>query len=223
MIIAFRNFLRNKMVNLSALSIRHFIPDAEIYCFTFYKTSLEEDYSNQEKLLPFIKEVAFRTKYIGSRNIHDHIDPTKTSGYANQDNAKYFTEGYNLIQDRFKNKDTKLLILAEDHFFTTGAVLKELIENDWHVAYASAFTKEANANASILGINPARVNHLFPLVEKSSRVVEAEITEQLIRKIKNRSKVYQIKNRKWIDYCGDGLYTNSSEIIEQEMKKAGIL
>jgi hypothetical protein len=222
MIVVFRNFLRNKMVNLSATSVKHFLPEAEIYCFTFYKNSVAE-YDTQPTLLPFIKQLTFRTKYISKNQVQDHKDPSKTSGFANPDNGKYFSEGYNLIQNRFRTWDKKVLILAEDHFFTTGAVLKELIENDWIVAFASGYNSDGNANGSILGINPKRVDHLFPLDETARGTVEHILTHQLVKQIKKKSNVYQIKNRKWIDYCGDGLYTNSSEIIEEEMKKAGII
>jgi hypothetical protein len=222
MIVVFRNFRRNKMVNLSATSVKHFMPDVPIFCFTFYKTSMDE-YKEQPKLLPFIEEFTFKTKYVGKNDNHDDKDPRKTSGFANPDNGKYFTEGYNLIQSKFKNWDKKFVILAEDHFFTTGKVLKELDENDWHVAFASGYNKDANANGSIIGINPAKVDHLFPINETAKGTVEAVLTNHLIKRIKKKSNVYQIENRKWIDYCGDGKYTNSSEEIEEEMKKAGII
>jgi hypothetical protein len=222
MIVVFRNFRRNKMVNLSATSIKHFMPEIPIYCFTFYRNSMQE-YNEQPKLLPFIIEITCNTKYVSKNNNHDDKDPRKTSGYANPDNGKYFLEGYNLIQNRFKNKDEKVLILAEDHFFTTGKVLKELNENAWNVAFASGYSREANANGSILGINPSKVNHLFPLNESAKGTVEYLLTNQLIKKVKTKSNVYQIDNRKWIDYCGDGKYTNSSEEIEEEMKKVGII
>lgn len=222
MIVVFRNFFRNKMVNLSATSIRHFIPDIKIFCYSLYKHSISE-YSNEEKLLPFITEFKAATKYLGKNEIQDHVDTTKTNGYANPDNAKYFSEGFNLIQDKFKHWDEKVLMLAEDHFFTTGKVLKELLENNWHVAYASGYAGEHHANGSILGINPSKVNHLFPLKENYKDTIENSLGDQLIRKIKNKSNLYCIKNRKWIDYCGDGIYTNSSIDIENELKKVNII
>lgn len=216
MIIVFRNFNRNKMVNLTARSIKHFMPDIEIHCLSL---GSKED----EPLLPFIKEFKAKTQYISKNPVQDHIDSTKTSGYANPDNAKYFTEGFNLIQAKFKHHDKKVLVLAEDHFFTTGATLKELNENDWHIAYASGYNGDHHANGSILGFNPARVNHLFPLKENFAGTIEDSLGKQLISKIKKVSNLYLIKNRKWIDYCGDGIYTNSSKEMEEELRKAGII
>lgn len=224
MIIVFRNFKRNKMVNLSARSIKYFMPNIEIHCLSLYKESYVE-YEEQEKLLPFIKEFSAKTKYISKNPIQDHEDSTKTSGYANPDNAKYFSEGFNLIQQKFKHRDRKLLILAEDHFFTNGATLKELDENNWHVAYASGYAGDGlhQANGSILGLNPLRINHLFPLKENYNGTIEDSLGTQLISKVKTRSNLYLIKNRKWIDYCGDGIYTNSSAQMEEELRKAGII
>lgn len=221
MIIAIRNFKRNKMVNLTARSIKHFMPDLPIYCFTFYKELT--DYNNQEPLLPFITEIKNKTKYVSNKNIHDHIDSRKTSGFANPDNGMYFCEGFNTIFNTFKNRSDKVVMLAEDHFTTKGIYLKELYENDWNVAFASAFNKDANANASILGIVPTKVAHLFPLPEINKMCVEEILTKYLVKKVKNKSRVYQLKCRNWIDYCGDGEYTNSSLIIETRLKEAGII
>ena len=32
-----------------------------------------------------------------------------------------------------------------------------------------------------------------------------------------------LDNNGWPDYCGDGIYTNSSLAMEEELKKAGII
>jgi len=219
MIIAFRNFKRNKMVNLTAKSIKHFMPEVRMYCFTFFKDKIDE----QEALLPYITEYKIKTKYNSSKEIHDHVDPSKTSGFANPDNGLYFCEGYNAIFDRFKNHSEKVIMLAEDHYTTTGKFLKELNENDWDVAFASGFSEESNVNASIIGIVPPKVKHIFPLPETNKVPIETTLTKYLVKKIKNKNKVYQLKSRNWIDYCGDGKYTNSSEIIEKDLKEHGIL
>lgn len=210
------------MVNLSATSIRHFMPDAKIYCLSLYKKDYS-DYADQEPLLPYIEEFTAQTKYVGKNPIQDHVDTTKTNGYANPDNAKYFSEGYNLIYNKFKNRDTKVLILSEDHFFTNGKTLQELLDNEWHVAYASGYSGTRHANGSILGINPNKLWHIFPLKELYNGTIEDSIGEQLISKVKRKSNLYCMQNRKWIDYCGDGIYTNSSADMERELKKAQII
>ncbi len=221
MIIVFRNFFRNKMVNLSATSIKHFIPDAEIHCLSLYKSSYSE-YSTQEPLLPYIKEFTINTKYVGTNSIQDHVDSTKTNGYGNPDNAKYFSEGYNIIYDTFKNQIERVLILSEDHFFTTGHTLLELIVNDWDVAYASGYAGAYHANGSILGINPSKLGHVFPLEENYPGTVEDSIGEQLLQKVE-KDRLYCMQYRKWVNYCGDGIYTNSSVDMENELRKAQII
>lgn len=209
--------MRNKMVNLSAKSIWHFYPEAEIHCLTLYKTSRKE-YSSQEPLDPRIKQFKEKTKYTSKNTVYDGPWGT-TSGYASPLNGLFFMEGYNFIQKKFSEYDGKLLILTEDHFFTSGKVLKELLENDWDAAYADAFSKTpADANAAILGINPFKLKGLFPLPEVQE-MVEPLLGKSLLLRV---PKLYRIKHRNWIDYCGDGIYTNSSDEMKSEMIKAGI-
>ena len=218
MIVIFRNFLRNKMVNLTAQSVKHFVPNTTFYCLTLYKKDYWDDYADQEPLLPYITQFARPTKYVSSNQVHDHEDSTKTSGYQNGDNAKYFTEGFNYIMEVFKGVDQKVLILAEDHFFTTGAVLKELQDNEFDLAIAP-WDVDDDANGSVICWRPTKVAHLFPLPEGGAPI-EILLKHTLVDKVEN---VYKIKNRKHADYFGDGKYTNSSVEIEEELKKAGIL
>lgn len=210
------------MVNLSAQSVKHFLPNAEIHCFTLYKHSISE-YDNQELVSDYIAEHRFQTRYINPNEfaIHDCADSTKTSGYANPNNGLFFAEGFNLIFDYFKDVNEPVIMLSEDHFFTTGKVLKELISEDYDVAFASGDHEILAANAALLSIVPSQVRHLFPLKE-CRMSIEPLLKDQLITKV-NPDRLYQIVNRKWIDYCGDGIYTNSSEEIRAELIKAGIL
>jgi len=196
-----------------------------MFCITFYKENATTEYDNQEPLHSYITEIKVPTKYISANTTVDDIDITKTSGYANCDNGAYFTEGYNIIQAMFSTLDDKLLMLSEDHYFTTGETLKELIDADYDVAYGDAESKLAGylkGNGSILCINPSKVKHLFPIVEYLRTTVEWIIGTQLLMKI-NPSRLHSISTRKWIDYCGDGSYTNSSVVMEQHMKDVGIL
>ena len=217
MIVVFRNFFRNKMVNLTAKSVRHFIPNAEIYCFSFYKKDPSE-YDTQEPLDPSIEEFRIQTKYVSSNSVTDHIDSTKTSGFQNADNVKYFVEGYNVIVERLKHIREKVLILGEDHFFTTGAVINELLDNEFDLAYAP-WDSHDDANGSVICLKPSEVNHLFPIPENGP-CIEAHLRNQLVLRVPNN---YKIKHRQHANYFGDGKYTNSSVEIEQELKKANII
>ena len=220
--IAFRNFFRNRTVNLTARSIRHFLPDVSMICVSFYKHDPAE-YNQQEPLLDFIKEFKVPTKYISSNGKPtDHHDSTQTSGWANPDNSKFFTEGYNEIWKILKGSPEKTLMLAEDHFFTTGATLKELVDNDFSLAYAAwDHPSELDANGSILCMNLLELDYLFPIPEQG-HMIEHRLSESVIQRV-NPERRYKIKNRRRIDYFGDGMYTNSSQEIENELRKANII
>lgn len=210
------------MVNLSALSVKHFLPNAQIYCYTLYKQDMSE-YDNQEPLHDFITQFTGPTKYVSKNQVHDHVDTTKTSGYAHPDNGAYFTEGYNVIFNQFCDFDKPLLMLSEDHFFTTGATLKEVVDTDWDVCYADGDSSDASkANGSILGIVPIKCLPYFPLPETLGVPIEWMIGGNLLRHI-DPARLHRLSTRHWIDYCGDGMYTNSSEDMINMMKAAGIL
>lgn len=225
MIVAFRNYFRNKMVNLTALSVRHFVPNAKFYCFTYFKNT-EEEYKDQEPLHEFIEQKLVQTKVVTNNSlVHDSEDVTKSSGYQNSKSHLFFTEGYNDIFEMVKDVDQTVLCLCEDHFFTTGKVINELLTNSFDIAYGDTDQGDFTANACILAFNPSNVKKYFPLADK---FVHGNTIEQLLRDrliapaMKDGLSIYRIENRKWVDYCGDGLYTNSSKVMEEEMTKAGI-
>lgn len=226
--VAMKNFRRNRMVNLTALSVKHFLPNAQIHCFTLYEESMAE-YADQEPILDFVQHHTGPTQFVSEKKVYDHIDERLTSGYAHPENGAFFTEGYNIMHEHFKEQDEPLLMLAEDHFFTTGQTLRELLETEWDVAYADGGSEDASkANGSILAVRPARVAHLFPMPSHLGLpTIEWVIGGHLLRHIP-ADRLYRIKNRKWSengypDYCNDGRYTNSSEVMRKDMEQAGIL
>jgi len=239
-IICFRNFYRNKMVNLSARSIKYFMPDVKIYCLSFYKESMSE-YDRQEPLLPYIEQFTAQTKYVNKYNkVLDSVD-NKTSGFNADDNGAYFTEGYNIIFEHFKKDypDEVILMLAEDHYFTTGQTLKEIVETTgkWAICYGDADSAKAGylrGNGSILGIVPRKVAHLFPITEFLNTTIEWMVGNLLLRQLPE-DKIHCLSTRTWVtnsaegdnngwpDYGGDGLYTNSSEVMIEHLTKAGII
>ena len=223
MIIVFRNFFRNRMVNLTATSVKHFLPDAKFHCITLYKNS-EDEYNGQPPLHEWIEEHKSQTKFVNSSSgvVYDSNHPLGygTSGAGHPDNGKYFVEGYNLAYDMFFGLDEKILILSEDHFFTTGATIRELLANDYDVAYAPTEIPY-EANGGLLTINPKNVSWLFPLPE-SQMPIEGLLAEHLISKV-NPDRLHKLSTRVWLDYKGDGLHTNGSDVIEEELKKVGIL
>lgn len=206
------------MVNLTALTVRHFVPSAKFYCISFYKKNIDE-YKGQEPLHSFIENTFIPTAFVNPEDKpHDHIDSKKTSGFENKDNAKYFTEGYNAAFEKFKDLDEKVLLLAEDHFFTTGQTLREITQSDFDVAYAP-WDHEDDANGAVICFNFKKLNHLFPL-PISHQSVEAHIRDHVIHKASNP---YKLTSRKHANYFGDGIYTNSSEEMIRHITAAGIL
>jgi len=219
-------------------SVRYFLPDAEFYCVSFFKNSKDE-YDKEEPLDPCIKNTYLQTGYvINEDKPTDHPDDELTSGYANYNNGVVFAEGYNAIYNLFKDSEEKVLILAEDHLFTSGAVLKELVENDFDVALAPW---DCGYNGSILAFRPSKVHCAFPIDVKNPQPhVEALLigmfgNHTLTIKVEDGYRgvlkagakptpaypfeIYLMKNRYHLNYFGDGFYTNSSEKIKKAVDK----
>lgn len=223
--VIFRNFFRNTMVNVTAQSVKHFIPDAEFHCITFYKENADE-YQHAEPLHDWIKEYKMKTKYVHKTDRPTDSDNIVTSGYANPDNVLFFTEWYNICYYMFRDVEEKILFLGEDHYFTTGQTLKELVENDFDVAYAEWDKPHVcwfEANASIMCFRPAKVAAGFPIPEiKTGEIIETIMGRHLLYNTP-RDRIYRLTTRSGIDYRGDGSYTNSSTFIREELKRVGIL
>jgi hypothetical protein len=202
--IAIKNFNRNEASNLVAISVKHFIPDAEIYLFNLYKDVINLD---ELDINLFEKIESFQTKYILGRG-----DNSPNNGY-------YYTEGFNIIHNYFQNLNDKLLILDENHFFTNGNTLKELLSNDFDVA--SGLWQQGNIrNASCLCINPLKTKHLFPLPEIK------EYIEIILRDYFFKDKTlisYDIKNRQGEYYHNDGVWTNDVNIMKTMLKTYNII
>lgn len=194
-----KNFYRNSVANLTIRSIKHFRPDAEIFVMCLTKPG--KTYEGQEELLVPPTHVFYRpTKFFD-------IGPSVANIYNNV----FFSEGYNLIYDIVKNMDDKVLLLAEDHFFTTGATLNELEEASFHVAFAGWNT---GANGSILAIVPSKLKHHFPISEAKACV--EGVLGDWCRKIPHH---HVISTRYELDYHGDGYYANTYDEIVPAIKK----
>ena len=228
-------------------SVRYFLPDAEFYCVSFFK-KCKDEYDKEESLDPCIKNTYLQTEYVINENKPtDHSDDRLTSGFANRNNGVVFAEGYNAIYNLFKDSEEKVLILAEDHLFTSGAVLKELVENDFDVALAPW---DHGYNGSILAFRPSKVHYAFPidiknpqphiealLLEVFGKPTPARRVDRPLEPLVDRTavarkfskptpaladhplEIYLIKNRYYLNYFGDGFYTNSSEKIKKAVDK----
>lgn len=194
------------MVNLTARSIRHFIPNAELYCVSLYKKESVEYRLQPDLEIPAEHQFFAKTKYHGMG-----------SAVANAANGLFFSEGYNEILKRFENTSEKVLLLAEDHFFTSGTTLRELEEKEFDIAYAPwDSASDKGANGSILCVRPNRV---LPIPEQ-----HIPIEGLLMRWIDSHSVVkHPLSTRTQLDYKGDGFYTNSELDVRLALIKAAIL
>jgi hypothetical protein len=201
---AIKNFFRNDFVNLTAKSIRHFVPNAKIACLNLYKKDMNE-YKNQSFLE--VDQIFYKkSKYDGK----------SSSGQGHVDNSLFFSEGYNYIYENYKHLNCKILMLAEDHFFTNGQTLKEFIEKDFDIACAKWGD---GVNGSILGLNLNK-NIIFPIPERSPGGVERIFKEDIVDKAKN---LYYFSTRDTLDYKGDGFYTNDLEPIRLSLLENKII
>lgn len=205
MIIVLKNFKRNSLCNLTSKSIKHFLPDADIRVLCMFKDTFLE-YEKIEALI--VPTVYYR------RSRYTDLGPS----VANQFNNLFFSEGYNYIWEMFHDYNGKLLMLAEDHFFTTGETLFELMNTNFDLAYAPW---GAGVNGSILCFNPFNVRQAFPIPEDRT-TVEHTFMNWINNKCSGL-KVHRISTRDCLDYRGDGLYSNDESEIRSALLKASIL
>lgn len=198
MVYALKNFYRNRVANLTIRSILHFRPNAEIHVLCLEAPG--KTYAGQEPLLTDPARVYYRpTKFF-------NMGPS----VANQANNVFFSEGYNILYDILKDRDDKVLMLAEDHFFTTGQTLAELENEEFDAAYAPWNT---GANGSILCLRPKRVGRFFPISEERANV--EGVLGWWVKRIPN---VRVITTRNELDYKGDGYYANTYDEIEPAVR-----
>lgn len=196
------------------------MPDADIRCVSFYE-GFETDYAKEPEIIGLNEHYFCRTQFPNKTSfkpeVDSRIEKVKSSGEGSSLNSSFFVEGYNFIFDKTHDYSDKVLMLAEDHFFTTGETLKDLQSKNFNVAYARWDALES-VNASIIAIKPSAVKHLFPIPYGSSRV-EDHLKEHLIKK---SSGVYQILSRNHRNYR-DGYYTNDIAVIEDHLRAAKII
>lgn len=230
--VCIKNFERNDSSNLVALSVKHFIPDANIYLFNFYDYRKGINLNGLDEDL-FIDIINIPSKYL--------LGQLTTDCQNGRINGLYYTEYFNLAYKYFQNYDSKLLLLDDNHFFTNGNTLNEIINNNFDIAWAiySGAPPKLNGdyiniphkkiinsecggyvNASILCINPIKFKNIFPLPE-IVEYIEIILTDNLLNN--NDLINYQLKNRYDDDYFDDGIHTNNYEEMKKMMIENDIL
>jgi len=224
MIVFYKNYKRTDRVLLSIQSVKHLFPEIEIYCLMLYDNDKSEYAEYIDKFTKLDVKVFFDIKTYNFG----------TSGAeGSTHNGFYFTEGVNKMQKICveSNISDKVLMLDEDHFFTTGKTINYLLSSDfdlavgWWPAPTSIKYKSRPSfepNASIICINPISLNDSFP-IEPAHEYVEILFGFELVQKsVNNGKKVVEIPTRKYTNFDGDGIHTNNIEDIKRELTLANI-
>ena len=141
----------------------------------------------------------------------------------------YYSEALNYCSEIFKGLNKKIIILDENHFFTSGETIKFLLNNDYDFAYGTWGNpyllddrNEKMPNCSLLGINFLNLKHLFPIQEQFM-FCEPLINQEILTKITDKSRIFKIPTRVHNNYCGDGFHTNDYDQIYDALQKSGIV
>lgn len=216
----YKNYKRDDRTLLSIQSVKHLFPELEIYCLLLFdEDKCEYDYV-LDKFLELNVKVFFdkKTYNFGS-----------TSAVGSKYNGYYFTEGvnkmYNICLEN--NINGKVLMLDEDHFFTTGKTIKHLLENNFDLAVGYWGSPGKNKppfepNASIICVNVERLTNIFPIPEMEE-YVEILWGWELVDKLhKDGGVIYKIPTRNQGNFFGDGVHTNDINVIKKELENKNI-
>lgn len=237
-IMVYRNYKRYDHLNLSIKTAKKFISEDNIFCLDLCD-DINNDANLNKISLPSSNIIVRSSKYKydkTTRNIYiknnvpdnwlslkhyektsNHYEPydytyCHTHDLPNSINTLFFSEGYNIIFDLFKNYSGKLFCLNEDQFFTTGQTIQDLKQNDFDLAWANwCWPTEKSVNGSILCYVPKKCMTLFPLPEIPVFVDSCYYEFIVTRQKQHNLKLYKMKFREGENYFGDGIRTNSYE------------
>jgi len=223
-----KNFKRTKDCILTIKSIRHFCNN-EINVLHLFNESIDEykvssELSLNEEIMDMgVIQHFGKTKY---NNITLQISVPGNPGPAN---GLYYSEALNYCFAMFKQQNKKVILLDENHFFTSGETIKFLLNNDYDFAYGTwgnpfHYDRDENdmPNCSLLGINFFNLKHLFPIQERFM-FCEPLINQEILTKITDKSRIFKIPTRVHHNYCGDGFYTNDYDQMYDALQKSGIV
>jgi hypothetical protein len=211
MIFCIKNYHKNINSSLTARSIKYFDSNHRVFLLNVYKGEIDRT-DLQIELFDGIFD--FKAKY--------DFGP----GEGSPANGYYFTEGINYAQKCFEDSDEKIVVLDEDHFFTTGQTIKELEENEYDLAWAFWISpppeSDNTVSGAIISFRPKRVASLFPLPERM-QYIEHLLKEEFLEKLPKELISYRIKNRHHGNYYGDGFFTNDHNEILTSLQNNNIL
>lgn len=158
MIVFYRNYKRTERTLLCIQSVRHLFPDIDIRCLLTHDNDASEynhtlSYFDKLNVKVYHHKKIYRFGLYGENyedewvkglitKFREEQDADKENGPGNVVDGRhhgfsysYFTIEYlNKIQSLLKDVDDKVLILDEDHFFTTGETIRFLLDTDYDLA-----------------------------------------------------------------------------------------
>lgn len=207
MIVAYKNYKRTERALLGMASVRHFMPDKEMHCLNLF----DESPSEYDADMPAFEKLG----------VVVHFEKNKWRcgpGYGSPCNGLYYTEYLNYFSKIFADRE-KVVALDEDVHFTTGETLRWFEERTFDLAWANWWV---GVNGGILGINFRTLAHLFPLPEIVLEVEKILKANLLDKATAGGFSVAKIPTRDWYNYFGDGIYSNDTREIRENLMKAGI-
>lgn len=208
---------------LSIASVRHLFPDIEIRILQQYvRHDAEYDGMNGE-----LERLGVEKIY-HTRKRHDPNGRPKGS-WSNR-NGLYFTEGLNGMMERAGDVEDKLVMLDEDHFFTTGETLRfldgadfDLATGQWPAPPSAKNRPSREVNGSIIAVDTRSMGEFFPLPERAEYIEILLGRELHDRAVGKKLKVIDIPTRNYTNFGGDGFHSNDTDEIRRGLQKAGIL
>lgn len=227
MVIFYKNYRRTERVLLSIQSVRYLFPNIDIKCLILFNESASEYEKDLHRFRKLNVEIFLDKK------THNFDGGPQNVATEPSHMGFYFTEGINKIQKHMKEYDGKVLILDEDNFFTTGETINFLLGADFDLAYGTwpaptpiskryEIRHGNGMNASIIAINPKKLNSFFPIIEMQEYIENILGYELYDKCVEANYKIIKIPTRDYGDYHNDGLFTNRIEVIREELQKANI-
>ena len=221
MVVFYKNYKRSDRTLLSIQSVKHLFPDLEINCLFLF----DEKPSEYNDVLPQFAKLGVNIHF--DKKTYNFGNP---SAVGSKYNGFYFTEGVNKIHQICLDYDIreKVLMVDEDHFFTTGKTIDYLLENDFDLAVGKWVSPPSKnkppfePNASIICVKPHNMVDIFPIPAKEE-YVEFLWGWELVEKAKKLGRnIVKIPTRVQTNYHKDGVHTNDINVIKKELKKHNI-
>jgi len=223
MIIFYKSYKRHDRTLLSLKSVKHLFPDLELKCLV-----LTDNLIPSQDDLVFLEDLK-KLKVDFYTSVKKYNFGNSGSGSAK--NGLYFSEGVNKIYKKCIDLQVtgKVLMLDEDHFFTTGETVKHLLTNNFDLAVGSwpappgGQRPSFEPNASILALTIESMVDVFPVPERE-QYVELLWGFEIVDKCKKLGKkIIEIPTRVYTNYGGDGIHTNNINDIKKELSKFNII